>query len=682
MNDTEKKFAFTFAYNFKPPAGRPPPSRVTDTQDVSASRSSPIDANSTAVKDGGIAELAGQLSLFHFGASRPKSSASVRGTQPNAYDSTISPGSSPSGSDQELDNGGHAAKARPLSRAGTLDGSKAQALSNTQGVAKLTSVPAPASASPLIHKLNFDIQDYLMSWLPTPTLAALMRTCKHFSDVALVPLCRRTTQPLWTPSELMSFYCFLHIETSTIRVPLIQHLRVAAHVLDAPPDDNSRRRYLGENHGYNQLSDLVHQIVHVCRNLRSLHIYHYSHSLDTSLLLHSISRQTALEELLIPITNRINDRRCRALAKLNLRTFGSCGEERTTHLAPVLQSLGALSSVIELHLPQIHNWGAFADASFRQLRRLVIGFPIRTTCTELLDVRKFPSVTQLLIVGRPDHHYMGDHMMAETESLREHHRQYWKQFPNLWPHLHLLSVDEPCVLYRLAVPRIIPCVSILHHAAAGGPDGARYHTTAIADCSPTILEIRMYLGNRHFVTCHHSHGEFDFLKTTGSGRSSTLQWFIVTLDDSLHVFNDTQYHTLHAAIVSNLVETIRDSSVTHLIMKYRVPVPSPSRGLYPQARLQANLDIGCDVATALAQASSNLSWFGILAEGLPIRSWDVVRPSPSPDGTPSSEPIVVRELNADKSSSILADGTISARAQMPVVDRTGRYMSSYTAMLG
>lgn len=391
-----------------------------------------------------------------------------------------------------------------------------------------------------------------MSFLSGSSLTALMMTCRYFSEVALLPLCKLAQLSFHDTPHLLSFRRFLCIGSSTPRWSFIRRLDFRFPWLTSEPllHRNMHFRTWHRDREYGEsIMDVLLHILRACRNLEYLRIPDLDacDERDIEVLCQIVSMLPVLTELHMALPQNLSARTICKLARpcLLTLTFDDQAEddvdipEVIQHLFPLRQSL------VELCLPRFRGCILPPDVVFPCVQRLTIGFP-GPTPQSLPDVlrQSFPNLLHLRMTGSAAwHSSTSDIGRAQLESLREHHQQEWRSKPNAWPALASLSCNRytsESGLYGLAIPCHVPYLSVRFDADGDDPDSALFASRSaalIADVRPSCLEIRMAILYSTFKTIGSDtragtgFSEFSILHAPTS--LSPLFRFVLTIEDDL-----------------------------------------------------------------------------------------------------------------------------------------------------
>lgn len=413
-----------------------------------------------------------------------------------------------------------------------------------------------------------------MSFLPASSLAALMVTCRYFSEVALPQLCKLAWIPLYWEEDLLSFRRFLRIGSPAPRWPHIRKLDFRLEWLastklliqrNIEPTKQHRVRELGES-----LMDVLLHVLRACRNLEYLRIpeLHLCHQRDIDVMCLIISKLPVLTELRMALPSDVTVRMLRKLAKPHLHTLTfNHWRSDDAEIPEVIQHLYSSSlrqSLVELCLPRFHGCVLPPDVIFPRVQRLTFGFP-GPMPQSLPDVlrQSFPNLLHLRMTGVATWFPCSTSCLGRQnlEGLRERHEREWPSKPNAWPTLASLSCHRytsEAGLYGLAIPCHIPYLSIrvddegdIWERSNTGVCASR-SATLVTDVRPSCLELRMTISEWSFKTAASGDDagcmEFQILRTPVY--SSPLRRFVLTIERDA-VATKTKGVELETATVSS-----------------------------------------------------------------------------------------------------------------------------------
>ena len=316
--------------------------------------------------------------------------------------------------------------------------------------------------------------------LPTAALSALMRTCRHLSEAALLPLCARSFRRLNTEIRVASFHRFLRINAG----PLSRTSFIKALWLEVPfelcDSDQGSNEYLA--------------ILRHCQQVRRLRLSSWYRDISPTLLFHVITTSLmALEELDLFVRPSVSEKDLRNLTRLPLRKLRITGNLFSVRnllsvIHPLARTLVELSDISfdVLQVPQ--------GASFPGVRVLGIYYHHSDSFVKTLATM-FPGVTHLNISGTvvlPQ---------ALGGGLRERNRQLWqKGFPKAWQSLQAVYARNIGGLYAIGLARRVAYLSVpfdrLHILNA---EKTLKLSAVLADLCPSALELRINLISFHVV---------------------------------------------------------------------------------------------------------------------------------------------------------------------------------------
>ncbi len=315
--------------------------------------------------------------------------------------------------------------------------------------------------------LNLDVLNYMMSVLPTADLSALMKTCKYLYEVALQPLCTRSSTPLNSEARVASFHRFLRINSGpSSRAPFIKALW-----LDSENDEDT---YLG--------------ILRHCHKVRRLLLGMWSEEIESSLILHVIATSLpSLEEFSLVITPAVTvtEEELRNLVQLPLRKLQLIGNMNSCPNAlSAIVPLGR--TLVELGRISFDTLRPPIGGSFPGVERLHVHFDHTDTFVESVTA-SFPGVTHLALLRCNTFIHL-----AVARNLRAQNRQRWQEASKSWRSLKAVWAADLCELYACGLAR--------HTAHLSVPFTFDTTTTPmfmrdiLADLRPSSLALRIQLG--------------------------------------------------------------------------------------------------------------------------------------------------------------------------------------------
>ncbi|KAI9061475.1 hypothetical protein FKP32DRAFT_1594458 [Trametes sanguinea] len=499
--------------------------------------------------------------------------------------------------------------------------------------------------------LNSDVQTHILSWMTRSSLAALMATCRFFSEVALRPLCEHPGKTIRSLPHFRSFYSFLRVGSSRPRSPLIKELSIEATQWGRPLWDNVpleeriRSRLLGLDDHILRVPDVIMHTLHLCRNLRRLHVNNYFDHSEIKSLANAVSAMSALEELTLR-NMEITEQYPRLLAKPRLRKLVLDGCYNQFAIPDILDRMRSLSdTLVELDLRSVAQWTTTTPPiTFPHVRRLTIGYPEGNRFDNLSRV--FPALEHLTL-RRWNNSLVAaqGHDLTQSDQLREFHRQHWRAHPDQWPPLVSLSGAEtdPYTMYALAIPKHLPRIALPFYVLMEDPMLWPVYRTIIEDASPTCVELRLQMSGQALM-----YSEFEILRSMG-----TIRQCIVTIDKISDVgTNDQMMNIHHVTMINALREVVASLSLTHLLIKYSKAehVASPA-----EEKLWKRV-IRKPIVTLdpLVDACTSLRWIGIFVESLGLRGWVIHRQSNGSHQGEEDKPYELEERRMDESWAVLA----------------------------
>ncbi|KAI0707936.1 hypothetical protein C8Q76DRAFT_860124 [Earliella scabrosa] len=476
-----------------------------------------------------------------------------------------------------------------------------------------------------------------MNFLPAPDLSSLMRTCNHFADVALLPLCAHSKTPLKTMEQIVSFVHFLRLGTpSTSRALFIKDLDFSFEEYRAPltkasyfdvqesepsalfalpqyhPLDEERVLLASRNHA---LECFLHALRN-CQKLRRLRVGRWFEDVPTAPLHRAISELSELEDLRMPMCPRSQLRLDLTIAQLPLRRL-VLRPGRWVEIPEVLVALAPLAATLtELDIP-VCQWTA-PGVVFPHVTKLGIEFPASEDVVSDL-VCTFPNLTHLSLRGTRNYHLCHTHSSRQDEDrLREHSQYQWHSLAGSWPSFVAVGAETPCALYTLALPFHVPHLTVGYSTGDPAEDML---PTILTDARPRCLEM-------HLRQVHYKYMPLPrrFSGLQPGDATSSLQRFILNLEGD----GIPDYVKMTALLVDELQRALSGLSVTHLLLKYSINHFRASCSYTRKVVRSICSDTPARTA-ALAQAVPSLRWIGayIQVQGGPtwLYCWDVLRSS-------------------------------------------------------
>ncbi|RDX49971.1 hypothetical protein OH76DRAFT_502225 [Lentinus brumalis] len=447
-----------------------------------------------------------------------------------------------------------------------------------------------------------------MSALSTANLSALMRTCRHLSEAALLPLCARSYAQLDSPARLASFHQFLRINSG----PSSRTTYIKALWLDVPYEPSHS----------NEKSNLYLGILRYCRNVRRLRLSSNYSDIEPTLLFHVIATSLpALEELNLFVMPEVTEKAIHKLVRLpllKLRLTGSlsCVPDALSAIAPLAATL------VELDQISFRRLRPPPGGSFPGVKKLGVQFHDAHTFVETLT-STFPGTTHLTLL-------MSDTIIAPAVALglRDPNRQRWKKVPpTVWRSLK--------AVWATNLPELHACGLVRHTAHLSVPFDFRTTSThmsmlldIVADMRPNSLEARIDV-----VSFVNRQPSVQFLETLEATLLSSAR---VTL--RFGTFGEQSYDGATAHLMDAVENHLpKNGSLTHLLLRH---VAYSGKAVQPEpARIPA-----------LAKASKAMRWIGIEVDGV-LRCWEVTRPQYT-DNT--AQETVLVEMSEDAGRRLLA----------------------------
>ncbi|KAL7283786.1 hypothetical protein ACG7TL_003223 [Trametes sanguinea] len=493
---------------------------------------------------------------------------------------------------------------------------------------------------------------HIMSWLSPPSLAALMVTCRFFSEVALKPLCECPRKPIRSLQHFRSFYAFLRVESSRTRTPLIKELSIEATLWGRPfwehmtLEERVRSRLHGsDNRTTLRVPDVIMHTLLLCRNLRRLHVNHHFDISEIKLTANAVSAMPSLETLSLRNVGMITAQYSGLLAKPRLRKLVLDGCYKQLHVPDILDRIRSLSdTLIELDLRSVHQWTTTPDTTFPHVRRLTIGYPKGDRFDNL--ARVFPALEHLTLkkweLSTVSAHA---HILAYSDQRREFHQQHWRAHPDLWPALVSLSgaEDDPYTMYALAIPRHLPRIALPYYAPMEDPELWSLYRTIIGDAAASCVELRLHMSGQALL-----YSELEILRSMG-----TLRQCIITVDKISGAGNNDQLMNIHhVAMINALRQVVLSLSLTHLLLKYSKPEHSATPA---EEKLWRRINKKAIVTLEpLVDACTSLRWIGLYVESLTLRGWNIVRSSSDSHRGEEDKPYTLEEMHLEESWAVLA----------------------------
>ncbi|KAI0712036.1 hypothetical protein C8Q76DRAFT_733145, partial [Earliella scabrosa] len=323
-----------------------------------------------------------------------------------------------------------------------------------------------------------------MSLLSTTDLSALMRTCRYFLDVALLPLCARAQKDRMTSGrQVAAFFRFLRVDSGpSARNSLVKELWFNLSD-DAPTyDRNGRPTYPNV--------DMFLGLLRNCRKIERLRIDNWFTYLPAPFLIHTISTSLpSLSELVIHMRQDLDRKAVTKIARLPLRKLHlkRCGPKPIPDLLVALQPLAR--TLVDLDIPTL---APTRGTCFPNVRMLGVTMTRRQILAEDL-VATFPNLTHLTI-GYVEHepHLPVSERVAQEQCCREANRKLWEKHPDAWPNLQAIRARDVLAMYCLGLPRHVPRILLAAEAHRAG----RMVPAIMADAQPNSVELSVSLGRR------------------------------------------------------------------------------------------------------------------------------------------------------------------------------------------
>ena len=343
--------------------------------------------------------------------------------------------------------------------------------------------PNPTGPIRSLVDIPFDIQEYIMSFLPLKSLSCLMKTSKAMHDIVLETFCARTgDHRIRGLGGLQAFHQFLRLEDPPSRSSHIKALRLSINI-------HSVRRA-----SVDEVKFLTHTILRNCSNLGLLHLSHVTHWMNDHELIqlrNIIANLSSLKDLrlhprvlvrfpLLPHQStacfpRIRKLEVSAEDKGNKREYPPVGSPDTLKaLLPFAHHLTELRLFMFVNVtgntvfPTVHKLVVCLLQTPGYPATLAFAFP-DLTCLSLLHHGKY--YLEGLYEDNIDHAFFGEppleQNMAGWRSLEPkrsdaatRHDGFTSGRP--WPHLQMVSAEDVNLLYALAFPYRVPYVKFKH----------------------------------------------------------------------------------------------------------------------------------------------------------------------------------------------------------------------------
>ncbi|PIL24447.1 hypothetical protein GSI_14201 [Ganoderma sinense ZZ0214-1] len=440
--------------------------------------------------------------------------------------------------------------------------------------------------------------------------------------------------PLRCRADLLAFYRFLRPgDPSSRTADLVRDLRFQIGPSPVPANHRDRRQL--PEIGQDEAIEAFIGILDHCRRLRRLHIVQLEWDLQVppSLLFHTLSHLTLLEDLEINLDEEVEPVDLHQLAALPLRRLTCLWAPR---MAPQFGEFAAIAplarTLVELDLPMYAHKCKLFNATFPSVRKVALWVPRgRAFVTGLCST--FPGLSHLTLRGQcPWTHQWGTWIVhggeATNETIRETHVEQWKGLPGAWPDLAVVRVEDPRTAYLLGLDRSVASLSLAWLSYT--PESA--FVTAVEDTHPTCVEFVMdlptYMGSMSV-----GGGPYGALSQLDS--ISSLQYLVVHLRKfSIQMLCGESVEPIHL-----LASALEDLPVTHLVIK--LDLGPFGLHVMERDRVHTVVDYGQDVynaedgvklldaaetwATLIAGSSRTLQWIAVYVPRDRVRSWEVSR---------------------------------------------------------
>ncbi|KAI9068432.1 hypothetical protein FKP32DRAFT_153088 [Trametes sanguinea] len=477
------------------------------------------------------------------------------------------------------------------------------------------------SKNSLLVMQPFDVQSVILSLLPNGSLAVLRLTCRHFARAAGRALvqCGTRSRKFYRYAYLISFIQFLNSRWSHSFADLVQELHFSEHIFSSV--DEAYGRLSGG------LGATVLQAIHLCRNLRRLHIEEWDSRWKTGLFSKAICRLSFLEDLSVRIRADIQPDVLRMLLNRRLRRLSLSGEGARSlpfdALPPTLEALELYDTPL---------WSLPSTVLLPSLESLTVCFPVSPETPALVKLKTcFPNLRHLRLQGwmlpcsTTLSRYTFPRGKSEYDALRRAYRMAWDAQPDQWPDLLSITADDPAQLHALAIPRHVPHLSVRSRETSA--EAKHVLATVLSDTRPASLDYRWEVTSRG----PRGHGAgvpcdmFEVLSTCPSLRRYALQ---------LGCYRDLWERSFkdRDEMIKSCLKHVAQSRVTHLLIrdphKYFIIPPAPFTYLpRPQSEEVELIEVESSrLAQALFKASPTLVCVGLWVDKHSLRVWRAQRP--------------------------------------------------------
>ena len=305
--------------------------------------------------------------------------------------------------------------------------------------------PNDVGTSSSVSALNTDVLLQIMSFLPTPDLSCLLRTCRYFLEVGIPTLCQHAgKRPIEKVRHVLSFRAFLRVGAADSR-----DVHVLSLWFRLPDVGHSVSR--GSTSQRPEHWNAVLTVLYNCRELRKLRIDTWDQSIDPIIVLHAIlTSQKSLEDLSIALTTDLAEE-LHGLSRMGLRRLSFRWPQISQSSLAVRRAVISTIRPLATTLVELNNiTPRYVSAPFSRVRKL--GLAIDRSETFIRDaVRTFPHVTHLTL--HSEHHQRCHWDVtgpAEDAAFRDQNRSSWSStYRDAWPSLTAMWAQDLCGAYCL-----------------------------------------------------------------------------------------------------------------------------------------------------------------------------------------------------------------------------------------
>lgn len=330
--------------------------------------------------------------------------------------------------------------------------------------------------------IPFDIQEYIMTFLPLKSLSCLMKTSKVMHDIVLETFCARTgDHRIRGLGGLQAFHQFLRLEDLPSRSSHIKALKLSVNGYSIGRGSVDEAKFL------------THTILRSCSNLRLLHLLHFNHWMydpELTQLRDIIANLSSLKDLRLPalmlesMPSLLHQSTAcfPRIRKLEISMEGE-REARAYRRGDSPDILKALLPCAR-HLTELRLFvfvSVTENMVFPTVHKLVVCLPQIAGYPATL-ASAFPNLTYLSLL----HHgkyleglYENDigHAFYSNPPLKENMAEWRSLEPKRsdaatrhdrfisgrpWPHLQMVSAEDVNLLYTLAFTYRVPYVKFKH----------------------------------------------------------------------------------------------------------------------------------------------------------------------------------------------------------------------------